>query len=207
LIAFVYLTLKTDSTAQKAVAVSSRQLEEMQAEQRPWVSVSSFQPTMTVDADQITIAIRYTGHNSGHKPAMGGVPMTSLTVPMMNGTHGDNLSIQEVCKNAEPGAGAGFGIFPGDSLLMETGVAIPLTWLKDAVVDSKNGDARVVHMMIKFCIAYKEVGDAKTIHHTPYLLKLLDLSHGGGSLEFTGQAVPPEQLRFIQMPLFDIEAD
>jgi hypothetical protein len=161
---------------------------------------------MTVDEGAIGINITYTVHNSGHSPAVGGLAATSRWVTIKDKSFGEGLSSQILCAGSN--VNSGYTIFPGDSPVLQTGVTIPASWLQDAIVDKKRGNAKVVPITIGFCLIYKELGPNGQFHHTPYLLRLADYSNGNpGSLEFTGQPVPSDKLRFLQMPVSDMVPD
>jgi hypothetical protein len=188
------------------LGVMQGQLNETQAEQRPWVSASAFRPSMTVDENTIGINITYTVHNSGHSPAVGGLAATSRWVIIKDRSFGEGLSSRAICGG--PAVDTGLNIFPGDSGDLQTSVTIPISWLQDAIVDRSHGNAKVVPIMIGFCLIYRELGPRGKYHHTPYQFRLADYTLGNpGSLEFTGQPIPSDKLKLLQMPVFDMMPD
>jgi hypothetical protein len=200
--------------------VMQRQLDEMQAEQRPWVSAAAaitepfvyeYVPNGT------TISLAYKLHNSGHSPA-NNVWIELAAFPQQ--PDGDLLAAAEgVCKDrpAVPGArvALGFTIFPDETVVIDWGSSITKTEI-DAL-NSKyakviTGPMNIWTPTIIACIVYRSPTEGGRIHHTPLILNLrmkrgsLKPDRGCCAIFIDDSPIPAEKLEVERM-IISLPAD
>jgi hypothetical protein len=160
--------------------ISARQLAEMQAERRPWVSIDLAVGSITWGPDGAKVIGSYELKNSGHRPAMN-VFVQDAVVPFFGPDPHDNVldRVKEILEVVQKNPGMGFALFPDQS--RSVGSTNPLTqkdvvkfqdWFRSLKSPGAPADAplraapNAIPLVIVYAIDYG--GDVEGAHHQDF---------------------------------------
>lgn len=176
--AFVFLTLKADGTAQKAVGVAADQLREMQEEQRPWIEIEpDIIGAVTLSGETLNVQVKLVLKNTGHTPATG-IEIQPVLVMITSGavmSKEDDIE-RAACATANArnyqSRIVGLSVSPGGSREIWTG---PTLAIRDIPEDSQHDGRHGTQLSVIGCIDYI---DSTTHEHGQTGFRLLVAKRG-----------------------------
>jgi hypothetical protein len=159
----VAVLLITDDTFNHQLAVMQGQLDEMQAEQRPWVYAVDVEPAgkITLEDGKYFIPLKFTVKNTGHLPAFSVEPKTGATPLMMgNSVRTIKNTVCDEYRESPVDKGNGATVFAGQTISRGGFTGDDYPRVEKKIWDSLTGDKLII---IYGCIDYQF--PAKPGHH------------------------------------------
>jgi len=159
--------------------IFQHQLEEMRADQRPWVSaVASVDEPFVYqyESNGTNVSLRYTLHNSGHSPA-NNIWFELATLPEF--PEGDIIVLARMtCEGSVPPSNSrvalGFTLFPGDTISIEETGNISKNDIDrlNTMYRTLPGPMKIWTPMVIACVIYRSPPEGGKLHHTPLIINL-----------------------------------